>query len=96
MRLSLSCIPIAITGALSHFRVAESTTAQRIWTMSWLVLGIIRGCAAPGYPEMPGLKYIKNNILNFLPQIFFAVPAVGGYVVIGQMLKEFGTCTRLD
>jgi hypothetical protein len=25
---------------------------------------------------------------------FYAAPAIGGFVVVGQMLVEFGSCTR--
>jgi len=37
----LTSISIAINGALSHFNPGHSTLAQRVWTMTWLVCGII-------------------------------------------------------
>jgi len=39
----LTSISIAINGALSHFNPGHSTLAQRVWTMTWLVCGIILG-----------------------------------------------------
>jgi hypothetical protein len=34
------------------------------------------------------------SILVFL-LVFLGVPAIGGYVVVGQMIKEYGVCTML-
>ena len=33
--------------------------------------------------------------LSILGVLVFGVPAIGGFVVVGQMLREYGYCLRL-
>ena len=41
--VALSLIPLVTTSALSRFQLASSTSIQRGFTISWLVLGIVYG-----------------------------------------------------
>jgi hypothetical protein len=50
----LGLIPLAIIGAISGFRVGESTSIQRGFTMSWLVAGIVYGTAVLSGTGDPG------------------------------------------
>lgn len=90
-------LSISIIAALSHFDKGSSTLAQRTWTMSWLAVGSWIGVFRPGYvgDDFPWIQ--ENRTLIFFDwffQIIYSVPAIGGFVVVGQMLREYGVCTR--
>ena len=96
-------IPFIVIGVLTHFKKGDSTTAQRVWTMMWLVLGILFGLVFEA-GDWQGVKYDSVEETN--PQILLAsriicvglygFPAIGGFVVVGQMMKAYGTCTLLS
>ncbi|KAH6650364.1 hypothetical protein F5144DRAFT_555986 [Chaetomium tenue] len=90
--------PVIIVGALSRFQGHESTSTQRGWILAWLVGGSV----------LPFLRvYIIQGLLRNVGQarrrwcawalrcIMF-IPSIGGMVVVGQMLRDFGVCTRLS
>jgi hypothetical protein len=110
--IAIGALPIAIIAALSHFRAGSSTKAQRVWTMSWLAIGIYLGPTIGALPSVSSLlKYRKNvkfdnlsDVVNFqfgmmvTQWVFlclYAVPAIGGFVVVGQMFHSYGSCIRL-
>jgi hypothetical protein len=100
----LSSISLIVVGCLSHFEKGDSTHSQRAWIMSWLVVGIASGVFVdwlgplfiPVYDEEKretdkclsvGLVITGVVLLGG-----FFVPAIGGFVVVGNMLKEYGIC----
>jgi len=86
-------IPLVIVGGLSRFQAQNSTSLQRGFTMSWLVLGIIvGGFLPPVNNDMVTGGGIKNRIANYF---IYSVPAVGGMVIVGQMIRNYGICTLL-
>jgi len=86
----LGCFPLAIIGVLSKFRNGESTRAQRGWAMSWWVFGIVTGSTPAFY------SYFIMNYKNKLVLLIHATPAIGGFVVVGQMLASYGTCVSIS
>ena len=78
--------PIAINGGLSHFNAGHSTIAQRVWTMAWLAFGWFAGRLI----DIGSL----HDILYLVP--FYCAPAIGGFVVVAQMLKSYGRCVDID
>ena len=68
--------------------------AQRVWTMLWLAGGL--------FPFIIDLvcDYAKTrlgnrNIIDLVCLVItftLITPAVGGFVVVGEMLREYGTC----
>ena len=96
-------IPIGVIGGLTHFKAGHSTTAQRVWTMMWLVYGVMVG---PVFEVLSWQDRMKELVEEFEPLKyftnlivwagFFGVPAIGGFVVVGQMLKAYGSCTLLS
>ena len=78
--LALAMIPLAVNGALSHLKPHQSTRAQRVWTMTWLALGTV-----------------SNNVnkVKVLVLLFYSVPAIGGFVVVSQMIMQYGSCDKL-
>jgi hypothetical protein len=69
---------VAIIGGLSHFSAVQSTSAQRGWTMTLLVLGIVFG------PIMFIAEQTTPTIIFGITGILFAFSAFGGFV-IGQI-----------
>jgi hypothetical protein len=106
---SLGAVPVAIIGGLSKFSIGGSALYQRVWTMIWLVFGFVLG---PGLSVTieTGLNYTAMHSVHealVLPLWFFfsvgfvvlcnyAAPAVGGFVVVGQMILDYGVCIRLS
>lgn len=93
-------LPIVVVGALSHFRKGVlSTHAQRVWTMTWLAFGIFVGPAVDTFRSL-----IDDNYVGIGWRLYFAVsvglfygaPAVGGFVVVAQMLLAYGVCIRIS
>lgn len=89
--------PLIIVGALSKFYSGQSTSAQRGWVMAWLVASMACG----------PLTFITSVMYKWAPRGFrvgliagvllalFVVPAIGGFVVVGEMIESFGNCQRL-
>jgi hypothetical protein len=94
----IGCLSIAVVGGLSHFHHgSESTLAQRAWTMSWLATGIFVGPAAYLYPTFSSLIFrdpIQGTVYK-LGLFLYAAPAIGGFVVVSQMLSNYGHCVQI-
>ena len=88
----LVILPYVFIFLLTGFRNGDSTSAQRGWMMSWLVFNQI--FSAYGY------MFSTTDIASLVQAAFLAVfvlansaPAIGGFVMVGRMLFEFGTCS---
>ncbi|PMD39383.1 hypothetical protein L207DRAFT_633996 [Hyaloscypha variabilis F] len=96
--LFLALTPIAIVGSLSHFHAGSSTVGQRAWTMAWLGSDIIAGFIL-GHGLMPADKKATDSRRALGAMIghtlLFGAPALGGFVVVGQMVTEYGSCITL-
>jgi hypothetical protein len=96
-----SAILIGIVGGLSYFQLGSSTVLQRVWSMLWLTYSCSVGSLIE---ELKGrleprtnLNFSSRNWLTYATAlIFYAVPAIGGFVVIGQMLLDYGVCIRIS
>jgi len=86
--LLLGLIPLAIVGGLSGFRAQRSTAMERGFTISWLVVSIAFGPFAR-------LLQRRSSVYLYLCVLIFGAPTIGGMVVVGRMIGEFGICTRL-
>ena len=95
-------LSIAVIAALSHFRKGSSTLAQRAWTMSWLAVGgwVVISPNSTIIEIKAFMMGTKGGMVMYLYSLLLAliypVPAIGGFVVVGQMLREYGSCTRID
>lgn len=98
--------PYAVIAVLTRFQARQSTSIQRGFTVAWLVVGQVYGYTLANFnlirnilnhnpPHLDagevkqGLFFLK---LHALVLISIGAPAVGGFVVVGQMLKEAGSC----
>ena len=79
-------IPYIFISVLTGFRNGDSTHAQRGWMMSWLVFNQIL--------SVFGFGCFTNDISTPLAvTIGYSAPAIGGFVMVGRMILEFGTCS---
>lgn len=77
-----------IIGGISKFERGESTYSQRVWLMLWYSWGIVMGIVRQDR------TYKEYSSVGLLITTFaFCAPAIGGLVVVGQMMKAYGTCT---
>ena len=77
---ALALISLAVNGALSHFKAHQSTQAQRVWTMTWLAFGIVAN---------------RTESVHVLQLLTWSPPAIGGFVVVCQMIMQYGNCAKL-
>ena len=89
----IGAIPYAIIGGLTHFDPGQSTLAQRVWTMMWLTFGVVVGTSYRHEPFPTGSHYNDNAFHRYISSmVLYYAPAVGGFVVVGQMLQAYGSC----
>jgi len=106
--IMLNFIPIAIIGGLSHFDKGRSTTSERGWTMAWFSCGMLFGPLLSDIAFLDTVqtyspesawwisrdpRFIVKIVLYIL---LYAAPAIGGFVVVGQMLNSYGTCISVS
>lgn len=99
----ISLIPLAIIGGLSGFKPQSATLAQETWTMTWLVSGGVVGVWGMSFwgwlncdldAGLGRTDLIHFFIGSLIFMLIFAVPTIGGFVVVGQMLVAYGSCYR--
>jgi predicted benzoate:H+ symporter BenE len=95
----IGLLPILIVLLLSRLSPGNSTYAQRSWLMTWMVFGGLFG---------PIIEWRRDELVSYGSSTwaaqmstvgfgaFFAVPAIGGFVVVGQMLASYGNCLQLS
>jgi hypothetical protein len=100
--LLFGVISIIVVGILSRFSTGQSSTkTERGFTMSWLVIGMLFGFVSKGMdPVLLHGNYDVMEVIGWLLFLIvffgvFFVPAVGGFIVVGKMIMEFGSCTRI-
>ena len=104
LAVAVGLVSVAINGVLSHFRRGESTHAQRVWTMTWLAIGIAYGAAEPNSDLINnfvapyfkvGAGWFVSDLGHLLMLLYGGAPAIGGFVVVGQMLMSYGHCIQI-
>lgn len=93
-------VEIAVIGGLSGFRKGGSTRAQQIWTMSWFTVGCLLGflihnprlIVFRGQPDTMRQQTDEIRSTKFVWILMSSVPSVGGFVMVAQMMKEYGSC----
>lgn len=85
----LGAVPYAIIGGLTRFQPASSTVAQRVWLMFWLTAGILVG------PYI-SIAFASEIPWHAISGCAYIATAVGGLVVVGQMLAAYGSCSLLS
>jgi hypothetical protein len=93
--------PLGIVGGLSSFHTGSSSTAaQRGWIMSWFVVG----CLSSAFAAVVRIT-LQNSPKETLEDLIVAmllcsgpfwIPAIGGMVIVGLELRDYGICSRLS
>lgn len=93
---------LGIIGGLSRFHKGSSTLAEQVWTMMWLGFGILFAFGIVQEELEEGIlnhrpSRAPSQIWNSFSEDIFSyilvgVPAIGGFVVVGQMINSYGTC----
>ena len=96
----LVTVPLIIVGVLSGFRSGDSsTTAQQGWIMAWLALGSISSSLWLR-SVLARLGAVRGTLEDIFWTSFLSIPlwipAIGGMVMVGLELREYGVCTRID
>jgi hypothetical protein len=101
-------LPYLVIYFLTKFHKQQSTVAQRAWVISWLVanqaVGLSLFVLSVNHPSLsftlprplrPGMiPYASMTLCLFVVWLSLPlVPAIGGFVTVGKMLFEFGTCS---
>jgi hypothetical protein len=97
---SLSLLPV---GIISNFRRNHSTHEQRVFTLCWMIFGFVIGTLAGWFTSVMEFRTKKgigfSKWVRFLGKMLFAMvfaaPGIGGFIVVGQMLREYGNCVTL-
>jgi hypothetical protein len=96
---SLSLLPI---GIMSRFRKDNSTNGQQAWILCWMIVGVIIGPIAGLWDSFLDFKTKTGKSLGkagkataLLLALVFIAPGIGGFVVVGRMLREYGDCVNL-
>lgn len=107
----ISATPLVPIGLMSDFDKGQSSVSQRVWVLTWLIVGIT--CTADPYilESLAGLTEIiskdtrsKTHRTKVRLTIFFlclfivvitALP-IGRMVIVGKMIAEYGSCTSTD
>jgi len=100
--LALVIVPLVIVGGLSGFQSGIiSTAAQRGWIMSWLVVGSVSSgwivlARAVSLTESDDGSRWGPVLLGFITAAPCWIPAIGGMVMVGLQLRDYGICWRVD
>jgi hypothetical protein len=100
MILSL-VVPYAVIGGISKWKLGESVLRQRVFMAGWLVVGQIIGAlnlvgqSTKARKKLKWWAWLEWAVLMFTIICGFAF-AVGGFVEVGRMLREFGYCIKLS
>src|SRR5205814_565337 len=87
--------PYVIIAGLTRFHPGDSTIAQRAWTLAWLVCGQVFGFIMGLIIRVTDYND-KGDVSSFWigagPLVIaMGVPAIGGLVVVAQMILAFGS-----
>jgi hypothetical protein len=81
--------PLLLIAGLSRFSNGDqSTSMQRGFIMSWYIVSIVFGVL----PYWWGRVDHEAILIIFW---FFAAPALGGMVMVGQEISDYGICTKV-
>ena len=93
--LILIILPYVFIFRLSGFHNGDSTSVQRGWMMSWLVFSQISSFFGFGFSitDRDDMANPMNAASLAVFILVWSIPAIGGFVVVREMLLEFGTCS---
>lgn len=97
-------MPFVVIAALTGFRSANSTVAQRTWTLLWLVSGPVGMILIVLATDMDTFLYDTEQEIVVQGYGWWAaavvvcaavVSTIGGFVVVAQMILQEKMCIRI-
>jgi hypothetical protein len=92
---------VAIVG-FTKFQSKGSSLEQRAWIISWIVSGqtvwlfwAAQWLLRDWYKGHTEKELAMFSYVNFVVWGLFLTPAIGGFVCIGKMIKDFGNCVEV-
>lgn len=86
----LLCTPYLIIYVLTGFDARDSSSVQRGFTMAWLVIGQVYGLIF----YICGVEQaLASDDTCYMMLLTYTVVAIGGFVVVGQMMMAGEVCT---
>lgn len=98
----INLIPLFVIAGISKFHNGHSTYSQRSWTMAWLIVGMLVGPVIPTIGLWEGDNDNEKDGGNegsvagrIFMVLIFGIPAIGGFVVVGEMILRYGSCIEV-
>jgi hypothetical protein len=89
----MAILPYLFIFLLTSFHKGHSTVTQRAWLMSWLVFNQLFSLEGVLANPMVTVAATASPYVVFVCILAYATPAIGGFVMVGKMLLEFGSCS---
>jgi hypothetical protein len=95
-----AAIVMAIIGAMTKFNAESATNTQENMIWNWYILGALYGgfsledmMRVKAWSEPDWGKMRRDSWVMIVPCFLHAAPAIGGFVVVVEMLLQYGNCT---
>jgi len=95
-------IVMAIVGATTKFQPGSSTNTQQNMILQWYIFGALYGgtsaedtIRAMSWSEPDWGRRPRDSWTIFMPCFCYSAPAIGGFVVVIEMLIRYGVCTPI-
>ncbi|KAE8446303.1 hypothetical protein EG329_012389 [Mollisiaceae sp. DMI_Dod_QoI] len=82
-------LPIALVGGFTGFGTGSNINIAISWVLGWLIVGSVSALWV-----RVSATFWLHAIWEVLLVFPLWIPAIGGLVVVAQMLKDFGICTE--
>ncbi|KAF2734733.1 hypothetical protein EJ04DRAFT_576703 [Polyplosphaeria fusca] len=101
LTVTISLVPILINAIMSHFNhgtvPAHDSGTWKVYAMQWVTFGVALGTwfviEQEGKDSTPSSKRYLGPAGRVLVYVVSANPAIGGLIVVGQMLNRYGVCS---
>jgi hypothetical protein len=86
--LAVALVPILLIAVFTHFAHGSTTTIPTEWILAWIVVGSTSALYISFLEKH--CRYLDEYLFLSIP---LWVPAIGGFIVAGQIFRDFGNCT---
>jgi hypothetical protein len=91
---------ILIIYSFTNFRKESSTVAQRVWIMCWFCFGncmkVLSAEDSLDDSTAAGRRVTFSYLMLLYAVALYSAPSIGGFIVVGKMLSEYGICTLIS
>jgi hypothetical protein len=103
--VAILAINLSVLGIMTNFTNGQSTVAQRVWTMCWLACGAFYGLTVhflreSGFDISSSQQKLfsggkPSRFYGAFAVLVYGVPTIGGFVVVAQMIRQYGVCSKM-